>query len=226
MVNPDSSGACAGETETFSPGLIFFNGVFHMKALRFCSALVLCLVLAACASGPQIRTDFDPSANFASYRTYAFAQPLATTQAGYTTLLTERLKNVVRLQMESRGYVLNDQAPDLLINFYTRTHQRTDYVAPPPMPWGSYYYGYRAGYYGGWSGYAMAPQVIQYTVGILNVDLIDAKRRQLVWEGISTSVINDLQQASSATEVSTVVNAIFDRFPYLAGSGVIQALPK
>ncbi len=197
-----------------------------MKVIRYCAALILFGLLTACASGPDIRTDYDPSADFSSYRTFSFVQPLATAQAGYTTLLTERLKQAVRVQMEARGYVLNDQSPDLLVNFYTQTRLRTDYVAPPPMPWGNYYYGYRAGYYGGWSGYAMAPQVIQYTLGILNVDLIDAKRRQLVWEGISTSVVDDLQQATSAVEVSTIVNAIFERYPYLAGSRVLQPQPK
>ncbi len=196
-----------------------------MKCLRRYFSILLCGLLTACASGPEIRTDFDPKADFGSYRSFAFVQPLATIQAGYTSLLTERLKNAVRSQMEARGYTLNDQSPDLLINFHTQTRQRADYVAPPPMPWGSYYYGYRGGYYGGWSGYTMAPQVIEYTLGILNIDLIDAKRSQLVWEGISTSVVYDLQQATSNAEVSNIVNAIFAKYPYVAGSGLIHPAP-
>lgn len=196
-----------------------------MKFLRRYCSIFICGLLTACASAPQIRTDFDPNADFGAYRTFAFVQPLATIQAGYTSLLTERLKTAVRTQMQARGYALNEQSPDLLINFHTQTRQRVDYVPPPPMPWGSYYYGYRGDYYGGWSGYAMSPQVIEYTLGILNIDLIDAKRSQLVWEGISTSIVNDLQQATSNAEVSNIVNAIFAKYPYVAGSGLLNTLP-
>jgi len=197
-----------------------------MKFLRLCSILLASALLVACANTPQIRTDLDPQADFSSYRTFAFIEPLATIQAGYTNLLTERLKGAVQIQMQARGYVLNAQSPDLLVNFNTKTQQRTDYVAPPPPPWGGYYYGYRTGFYNSWDGYAgMGPQVIQYVEGILNIDLVDARRRQMVWEGVSTSVINDLQQASSATEIDSVVNAIFAQYPFVAGSGIKQ-IPK
>jgi len=191
-----------------------------MKFLRLIGLVLLSVLLGACASGPQIRTDFDPKADFSAYRSFAFVQPPATAQAGYTSFLTERLKSSVLAQMQSRGYVFNEQSPDLLINFYTQTRQRTDYIAPPPMPWGPYYYGYRFGYYSDWAGYAMPPEVIQYTEGILNIDLIDARRKQLVWEGISTSVINDLQQATSEASVANVVAAIFAKYPFIAGSNV------
>lgn len=191
-----------------------------MKFLRFVGIFLVCTLLAACANSPQIRTDFDPKADFSAYKSFAFVQPPATVQAGYTSFLTERLKSSVTVQMQSRGYVLNEQSPDLLINFYTQTRQRTDYIAPPPMPWGPYYYGYRFGYYSDWAGYAMPPEVIQYTEGILNIDLIDARRKQLVWEGISTSVINDFQQATSEASVAAVVAAIFAKYPFMAGSNV------
>ena len=86
------------------------------------------------------------------------------------------------------------------------------------MPWGANYYGYRMGFYGPWPGYAFGPDMIQYTEGVLNIDLIDAKRKQMVWEGIGTSVVDDLQQASSEDSVFSMVSAIFARYPFTAGS--------
>ena len=60
--------------------------------------------------------------------------------------------------------------------------------------------------------------MIQYTEGVLNVDLIDAKRNQMVWEGIGTSVLDNLQQANSEDAVDVMIDAIFARYPFVAGS--------
>lgn len=196
-----------------------------MKYLRFFYLALLSVLLCACAAGPQISTDFDPKADFSLYKTFAFIMPPATAQAGYASFLTERLKSSVTVEMQKRGYVFNEQAPDLLINFHTQLSQKTDFIVPPPMPWGPYYYGYRTGFYSDWSGYAMPAEVIQYTEGVLNIDLIDARRRQLVWEGLSTSVINDLHQATSEPAVAKVVSAIFAKYPFIAGSNLQVKIP-
>lgn len=175
------------------------------------------VLLSACASVPDVRTDVDPTARFSSYRTYAFMQPLATIQAGYTSLVTERFKQAISQQLSAKGYVLNEQAPDLLVNFHTVNKQKVDYLGPPVMPWGGDYFGYRAGYYGAWAGYAAAPDVMQYTVGVVSIDLIDARRRQMVWEGVSSALVQSAQQETSAQQIQTVVSAIFARYPYVAG---------
>lgn len=193
-----------------------------LRFLRLFWLLPLAFAVASCASGPSVRSDFDAQANFAQYRTFAFADPLGTDKAGYSTLVTERLKTATRLQMEQRGYLFDEKSPDLLVNFLTQVSTKSEYVPPPPMPWGPNYYGYRMGFYGPWAGYQFGPEVIQYTQGVLNIDLIDAKKSQLVWEGVATTVINDLEQASSEAFISPLVADIFKRYPFLAGSGVVQ----
>lgn len=193
-----------------------------LRCFRLLWLLSLGFVAAGCASSPSVRSDFDAQANFAQFRTFAFADPLGTDKAGYSSLVTERLKTATRLQMEQRGYVLDVKAPDLLVNFLTQVSTKSEYVPPPPMPWGPNYYGYRMGFYGPWAGYQFGPEVIQYTQGVLNIDLVDATQKQLVWEGVATTVINDLQQASSEAFIGPLVAAIFKRYPFLAGSGVVQ----
>jgi len=187
-------------------------------AFRLLCALVMVGVLTACSNTPIVRSDYDPRADFASYRTFDFMEPLGTDRAGYTTLLTERLKRAAILQMESRGYTFSAINPDLLINFQSHVQSRTEYVAPPPMMmWG---YGYGSGFYGGWPGYAFGPDVIQYNEGTMKVDLIDTRRKQMVWEGIGTSVIGNVQQTASEVMVQNMIASIFARYPFLAGSGV------
>lgn len=189
--------------------------------IRLLFAAVALGLLAACSNAPIVRSDYDPRADFASYRTFAFMEPLGTDRAGYTTLLTERLKRAASLQMESRGYVFDEKNPDLLINFQSHVQSRTEYVGPPPMMWG---YGYGYGFYGGWPGYAFGPDVIQYNEGTMKVDLIDTKRKQMVWEGSGTSILNNPEQTISDTAIQNMIASIFARYPFLAGSGAV--IPK
>jgi len=197
-----------------------------IRRIRLLGLLALAFVVGACASAPNVRSDYDKSADFATFRTFAFAQPLGTDKAGYSSLVTERLKAATRLQLEQRGYVLDEQSPDLLVNFLTQVSTQSEYVPPPPMPWGPNYYGYRMGFYGPWASYQWGPQVIQYTQGVLNIDLVDAKQKQLVWEGIATTTINDLEQASSEAFIDPLVADIFANYPFLAGSGLVQGPRK
>jgi len=190
--------------------------------LRWLWLLPVMFLVSACASGPRVVSDFDQSADFASYRTFAFFEPLGTDRAGYSTILTERLKMLTRLQMEQRGYEYDEQSPDLLLNFLAQSHQKSEYVPPPPMPWGPNYFGYRMGWYNPWMGYGFGPDVVQYTEGVLSIDLIDARRKQLVWEGVATSIIDNVEQAASEQNLAPVVADIFARYPFLAGSGVVD----
>jgi hypothetical protein len=64
--------------------------------------------------------------------------------------------------------------------------------------------------------------VIQYNEGTVKVDLIDARRRQLVWEGVGTTLVDNPQQSASDAMVENMVSSIFARYPFLAGSGVPQ----
>jgi|AntAceMinimDraft_13_1070369.scaffolds.fasta_scaffold36775_2 hypothetical protein len=206
---------------------LHIKGLYNViRRMRMFGVLLLVFVVAGCASGPNVRSDYDVNTNFAQYSTFAFAQPLGTDKAGYTSLVTERLKTATRLQLEQRGYVLDEKSPDLLVNFLTQVNTQSEYVPPPPMPWGPNYYGYRMGFYGPWAGYQWAPQVIQYTQGVLNIDLIDAELKQLVWEGIATTTIDDLGQASSQAFIDPLVADIFKRYPFLAGSGLAQGPQK
>ena len=187
--------------------------------VRSLCAFLLFGLLVACSNAPIVRIDYDPRADFSAYRSFAFMEPLGTDRAGYTTLLTERLKRAVALQMESRGYIYQEKNPDVWINFQSQVQSKTEYVPPPPMMWGV---GYGFGFYGGWPGYAFGPDVIQYNEGTLKVDLVDARRKQMVWEGIGTTLLGNAQQTASEAMVENIVSSIFTRYSFLAGSGVVQ----
>lgn len=195
-----------------------------MNALKLLASGSMVALLAACATGPTIKSDYDHQADFSRYRTFGYMSPLGTDKAGYSTLLTERLKNATRGQMEMRGYVYSAVDPDLLVNFNGKLRQKTQVTeAPPPM---GPYYGYRSGFYGGWPGYGWGDTVYQYTEGTLNIDLIDSRRKQLVWEGVAVGEVRNPEMAASAQRVDKAVAEIFAKYPFRAGIATPQLPDK
>ena len=134
----------------------------------------MAVALAGCASGPKIRADADPSANFAAYRTFSFFSPLATDKAGYSTLLTARLKDATRRELEARGYAYAETGADLLVNFNVNVVEKTEVRSSPSMSVGYGYYGYRSGMYGAWNGYPYDVETTNYKQGTLSIDVVDA----------------------------------------------------
>ena len=196
-----------------------------MKALKMLASGSMAALLAACASGPTVKSDYDRQADFSRYRTFGYMSPLGTDKAGYSTLLTERLKDATRGQMEMRGYVYDAANPDLLVNFNGKLQQKTEVSQAPAPPMGPYY-GYRSGFYGGWPGYGWNDTVYQYTEGTLNIDLVDPRRKQLVWEGVAVGEVRDPEAATSPQSIEKAVAQVFSQYPLRAGVAAPQLPDK
>lgn len=196
-----------------------------MKALKMLASGSMVTILAACASSPAIKSDYDHQADFSRYRTFGYMSPLGTDKAGYSTLLTERLKDATRGQMEMRGYMYDAANPDLLVNFNGKLQQKIQVTEAPPPPMGPYY-GYRSGFYGGWPGYGWGDTVYQYTEGTLNIDLVDARRKQMVWEGVAVGEVQNPDTATSSQNIDKAVAGIFAKYPFRAGVAAPQVPDK
>lgn len=191
-----------------------------MRILMIPFALAL---LAACAtSGPKIRTDLDPAANFANYRTYNFSSELGTDRAGYSTLITGHFKRAVSREMEARGYTLSTSNPDLLVNFFTSVSDRTRVQSTPSVTLGLGYYGYRSGLYSAWPLYGRDVTTTQYQVGSASIDVVDAARKQLIWEGMAEGRLTERVQNNPGPAIDRAVKEVFEHYPARAGSGSQQ----
>jgi len=176
------------------------------------SALVFAVLwLAACSTTPKPRSDYDPSADFSQYRTYSFVSMTGTDQAQYQTLISQHFKKALRREMESRGYVYDENAPDLLVNFNARLD---DKIKVSSYPSSGMYYGYRG--YGAWGGYGSYTDVRQYTQGTVNIDLVDAKRQQLVWEGVVVGTVREDVMENLGPRIDAVVTLIMAEYPFRA----------
>lgn len=175
-------------------------------------AFLLC-VLGACASGPDIRIDSAPGVDFSRYSTYGFPEQTGTDRGGYETLITDHFKAAVREQMELRGYRYVDENPDLLVNFFANARERTRVRTRPAASTGFGYYGYRYGLYGAWPLYDRDTEVVTYPYGTANVDIVDARQKQLIWEGVAEGRIRSEHMENPRQAISEVVALLFTRFP-------------
>lgn len=183
-----------------------------MLSSKFTAATVLAVALiAGCATGgnpPNTRIDYDKSADFSVYRTFGFPKETGTDRGGYSTLVTSYFKNSLTTAMEARGYKYSEEKPDLLLNFFMNTRERTE-IRPSPVA-GMGYYGYRDGLYRSWYD---QDRTVNYQVGTINVDIVDAEKKQLVWEGISEGRVSEEALANPKVTINAVVTEMMRKYP-------------
>jgi hypothetical protein len=192
----------------------------HLKLFAKQAALAAFAVaaLAACASQPTISSDYDREVDFSQYRTYGFFKPMSIEGPNYSTIFGSVFREAISRQMEARGYVRSEE-PDLLINVSARLQEKMQ-VTQTSSPYYGGYYGYRGGYYSPWAGYGWDTQthVSQYTEGTVNVDMVDAAQKRMVWEGVA---IGRLKEDRSNEEVRAAVSEgvarMFEQYPFRAG---------
>ena len=184
-------------------------GMFPSRTAMACG--LVAAALAACSAGPEVRVDYDKSAPFDRYDTFAFESPLGTDRAGYQAPVTRYLTVATRRELEARGMRYDEKSPQVRVNFSAMLADRTSVNAPEPIAGG--YYGYRRGSYSTWSGYPWNETAMNYTEGTLNIDVVDTARKQLVWEGVVAGVVGDAQLANLQRSIDNAVKAAFERYP-------------
>ncbi|MGY0559980.1 DUF4136 domain-containing protein [Luteimonas sp. A277] len=180
------------------------------------AALCAALMLAGCATGPRISAEADPRADFSSYRTWAFYEPLAVEAYGYETATSEIVKRSVEREMQARGYVFDQANPDLRVNVNAYMQRRTDVSSIPTVDYG-YYYHYRARRYVAVPYWHDRTHVSRYTEGTMNVDLVDSAQNRLVWEGIAVGRVANVNAENREARISQTIGEIFSRYPHRAG---------
>jgi hypothetical protein len=191
-----------------------------IKKTRNFLPLLAGLLLTACASGPEIQSDFDRSVDFSQYKTFGFFSPMSVEGENYSTMFGQQFRTSIAREMRARGYVESDN-PDLGINVSARMQEKTKVTqTTDPMMVGGYY-GYRRGFYDPWMsyGYGTTTNVSQYTQGTVNVDIVDMAQKRMVWEGVA---IGRLKEGRSNAEIRTAIDSgvttMFGGYPVSGGS--------
>jgi len=176
------------------------------------------LVVASCST-PKIntRSQSDPGVNLASYKTWGFVAEPGTNRGGYSTPITSYFKTAITREMNSRGYTYSEDSPQLLINFNTNAREQVDIRSTPSMSYGYGYYGYRGGLYAAGPMYGGTDvQTVRYKQGTANIDVVDAAKKQLVWEGIAEGKITDEMMKNPQATIDGVILDMFANYPVKA----------
>jgi hypothetical protein len=192
-----------------------------IAALAAVAALV-----TGCASGPDVRGDYDRAADFGKYRTYNFLAATSADGTEFKSIAQQMMQQAASREMEARGYVKSEN-PDLLINFKGKLEEKTD-IQSTPAPYYGPSYGYR-----GWGGapygaYGYGGTEVttrRYNVGTLVMDVIDREKRQAVFQGGLEDVVTSKMMQDKEGTITNAVAAIFAKYPFVAGQSAPVAPP-
>lgn len=188
---------------------------FPARRLFAPAAVLAALLATACASAPRVSTQTAPDADFSAYRTYAFYSPLAAEFQGYATPDSERMKAAARQQMDARGYTYSESAPDLLVNIDAQLQNREDVFSAPQLQQRIYYSTFDRGYITS-AYWVPRNEVHRYIEGTLNVDLVDAKAKRLVWEGTAVGRMTKVKAEERGPRTDQAMAEIFAQYPHRA----------
>jgi hypothetical protein len=203
-----SVGRTAVVAQYFSAGKKIMNKYIPQDRTVFL-VLIALITFAGCASGPSIHTNVDPTADFMSVSTFGFMQPLSTDSGNVQSLLSTQLIAATTDELGKRGWRLDQNNPDVLINFLFESQEqirsRNTGASVSTM--------HRSGRYGGWGATMSTPTIEQTTQGALSIDVIDPSQNRMIWEGTATNRVTDSLRNNQAETVRTFVAAILADFP-------------
>jgi Domain of unknown function (DUF4136) len=182
---------------------------------RFTILIGFLLFWAGCATF-NVNYDFDPEADFSRFKTYSWLPP--SEKSPINELTAKRIKIAVEKQLKEKGLTLTLENPDMLIipsggkekrvdvQEWGYGHDDRDYTGGtwyprglPGAPEGRDYFEYRRGV-----------DTFEYEVGTLVVDFFDAKKRELVWRGTATGIIDP---GNTAEQINEVITKMLANFP-------------
>jgi len=173
-----------------------------MKAIKVLVILFL-FILGSCSS-IRVNSDYDKSVDFSQYKTYAFHKR-GIERVEISELDKKRILHAIDVELGKKGMTKSEN-PDLLVNIFTKERERIDVD--------QYYAGWGYGWGYGWNPYLWGGRtyVSTYVEGTLYIDLIDAKKKELVWEGEGVGYLTENREKKES-QINEFVAKILAQFP-------------
>ena len=149
-------------------------------------------------------SDYDKQVDFTPYKTFAFHKN-GIDKAEISDLDKKRILHAIDETMSAKGFTKSDN-PDLLISFFTKEREEVN-VNQFNAGWG---YGWGWGWNPFlWGGNTM---VTRHTEGSLYIDIIDAKKKELIWQGEGEGVLTKDRDKKEAL-IQEFVSKILEQYP-------------
>lgn len=190
-----------------------------MKKMKILTLpLLLILFLSSCSS-VRVLSDYDKAANFNEFKSYAFYKT-GIDKAQISDLDKKRILRAIETEMGSRGFVKSD-SPDILVSIFTKESEQVDvYNNNFGWGWGGWGWGgFGPGWGWGWGGFGPGwgwggSAVSTRTEGSLYIDLIDAKKKELIWQGKGVGTLGNTKNiAKKEARIQQFVSEILEEYP-------------
>lgn len=170
--------------------------------------IFILLVVAATACSPvNVSYDYDRNTNFNAYKTYNYSEDTGNIDTNANPFFKDRVMRAVDMEMTERGYTKSED-PDLLVDLHVKREDRQNATASTNYPVG--YWPWRFGYASGLNNI----NYNDYVEGTLFINLVDAEKEKIVWQGIATKTLDqDLTPEQREKNVNDAVDRIFEKYP-------------
>jgi hypothetical protein len=167
---------------------------------------LLVLVVTSCSS-VKVASDYDKNADFNTYKTFAFFKT-GIDKAEISDLDKRRVLRAIEAELQAKGFTKSEN-PDMLVSIFTKSREKVNVYNNGWGPYG-YGWGWSPWYWGGY-GYG-GSTVSTSTEGVLYIDLIDAKKKELVWQGMGTGYLSKVMEKKEE-RIKEFVNKIMEKYP-------------
>jgi hypothetical protein len=167
------------------------------------------LLTPAVVLAQKVSYDYEKTANFAAFKTYAHKEG---TKVGQQ-LIDDRIVTAIDTELAAKGLTKVESNPDVFVVYHMAFDKEKD-ISTYSSGYGGGYGAYGWGWGGGWAGGTTTTQVRDILVGTLVIDLADAKKGQLAWRGVGVKEVNTQANPEKRDKsINNAVKKIFKNYP-------------
>lgn len=173
------------------------------NVLQVLFVAVLFIVISSCSS-VRVASDYDKNVHFEDYKTFAFFKN-GIDKAEISDLDKRRILRAIETELLTKGFTKSEN-PDILVSIFTKSREKINVYN---NGFGRYGYGW------GWNPwyYNSHSTVSTSTEGTLYIDLIDASKKELVWQGMGVGYISKSNMEKKEEQIKDFVAKIMEKYP-------------
>jgi hypothetical protein len=171
---------------------------------RFLLLFIAAIVYSSCDS-VRVAADYDRSANFNTYKTFAFFKD-GIDKAEISDLDKRRILRAIEAELLQKGFT-KSKTPDLLVNIFTKERQEVN-IYNQNFGMSGWGWGWGWGPMMSWN----QTNVTNSSRGTLFIDLIDASKKELVWQGIGQGYLTSKMDRKEE-RIKEFVASILSKYP-------------
>ena len=171
----------------------------NIKTLKLLSLLGIFFIISC--SSVRVNADYYKKSNFSAYKSYAYFKS-GIDKAEISDLDKKRILYAIDDVMATKGFA-KSETPDLLISIFTKEREVVDVYQNYGFGWG---WGWGPGWGMGYSRAITTPE------GTLFIDIIDAKTKELIWQGQGTGYLSS-NTDKKEERIREFVSKILEQYP-------------